>query len=58
MRGPEKLAEIVIVQSPALTVEDDAFRAKVEAVHESIVSLGPETISGGVNDGPLSTTTR
>ena len=54
MRGPEKLAEIVIVQSPALTVEDDAFRAKVEAVHESIVSLGPETISGGVNDGPLS----
>ena len=54
LRGPEKLAEIVIVQSPSLTVDDDAFRAKVEAVHEPIVSLGPETISGGVNDGPLS----
>ena len=54
LRGPEKLAEIVIVQSPSLTVDDDAFRAKVEAVHEPIISLGPETISGGVNDGPLS----
>ena len=54
LRGPEKLAEIVIVQSPTLTVEDEAFRAKVEAVHESIVSLGPEIIFGGINGGPVS----
>ncbi len=54
LRGPEKLAEIVIVQSPSLTVEDAAFRAKVEAVHESIVSLGPDTIAGGINSGPIS----
>ncbi len=30
LRGPEKLAEIVLVQSESLTVEDAAFRAKVE----------------------------
>ena len=54
LRGPEKLAEIVIVQSPTLTVADDAFRAKVEAVHGSIVALGPETIFGGVDGRPIS----
>ena len=54
LRGPERLAEIVIVQSPSLTVEDAAFRAKVEAVHESIVSLGPDTIAGGIDGGPTS----
>ena len=53
LRGPEKLAEIVIVQSPSLTVDDGAFRAKVEALHEEIVSLGPGTISGGINGQPL-----
>ena len=52
LRGPEKLAEIVIVQSPSLTVADGAFRAKVEALHEDIVSLGPETISGGIDGQP------
>ena len=57
LRGPEKLAEIVIVQSPSLTVDDEAFRSKVEAVHAEIVSLGPGTISGGFNDTPCSTTT-
>ena len=54
LRGPEKLAEIVIVQSPTLTVADDAFRTKVEAVHGSIAALGPETIFGGVDGGPIS----
>ena len=53
MRGPEKLAEIVIIQSPTLTVEDEAFRAKVETVHEDIVSLGTGTIAGGINGEPL-----
>ena len=53
LRGPEKLAEIVVVQSESLTVDDAAFRAKVEAVHEGIAALGPQTISGGINDQPL-----
>ena len=54
MRGPEKLAEIVIVQSPSMTVDDEAFRSKVEAVHGSIASLGPETVAGGIDGGPIS----
>ena len=53
LRGPEKLAEIVIIQSPSLTVDDKAFRDKVEAVHEDIASLGPGTIAGGINGSPL-----
>ena len=54
LRGPKLLAEIVIVQSPSLTVQDDAFRAKVEAVHGGITALGPETISGGIDNSPVS----
>jgi len=54
LRGPERLAEIVIVQSQSLTVDDDAFRKKVEAVHLDISSLGPEVISGGIDGSPLS----
>ena len=53
LRGPEKLAEIVIVQSPSLTVDDEAYRAKVEAVHKEIAALGPGTISGGIDGQPL-----
>ena len=53
LRGPEKSAEIVIVQSRSLTVDDEAFRAKVEAVHNEIVGLGPEIISGGIRGQPL-----
>ena len=53
LRGPEKLAEIVIVQSPSLTVDDPAFRARVEAVHEEITALGPGTIFGGIDGSPL-----
>ena len=53
LRGPERLAEIVIVQSPSLTVNDEAFRAKVESVHEEIASLGPGTIFGGIDGEPL-----
>ena len=53
LRGPEKLTEIVIVQSPSLTVDDPAFRTKVEAVHTQILALGPETIDGGIAGEPL-----
>ena len=53
LRGPEKLAEIVVVQSPSLTVRDEAYRAKVEAVHEEIMSLGSGTIAGGIDGQPI-----
>ena len=53
LRGPRRLAEIVIVQSESLTVEDEAFRAKVEEVHEDILALGPGTIAGGIQGQPL-----
>lgn len=51
---PERSAEIVIIQSPDLTVSDARFRAKVEAVHGSISALGPGIISGGIDDKRLS----
>ena len=53
LRGPAKLAETVILQSASLTVDDEAYRAKVEAVHEEIASLGPGTIAGGLGGQPL-----
>ena len=53
LRGPAKSAEIVIVQSPALTVDDPAFRARVEEVHQRIVALGPGTIAGGIDGQPI-----
>ena len=49
LRGPKPLGELVIVQSPSLTVDDPEFRAKVESVHAKIVDLGPETIAGGLH---------
>ncbi len=54
LRGPRALAEIVIVQSPSLTVDDAAFRAKVEKVHSDITALGSDIISGGIDGTPLS----
>lgn len=49
LRGPKALAEIVIVQSNTLTVDDAEFRAKVDQVHQNITALGPEIISGGID---------
>ena len=47
LRGPKPLSELVLVQSPALTVDDPEFRSKVESVHAGIVALGPEKVLGG-----------
>ena len=49
LRGPEPITEIVIVQSDTLTVDDAAFRAKVETVFGQIVALGPEAVTAGLN---------
>ena len=54
LRGPAKSAEIVIIHSDSLTVADPAFRAKVETVHANIVALGPDIVSGGIDDKKIS----
>ncbi len=45
LRGPKPVREIVIVQSDSLTVEDEGFREKVEAVHAAIASLGTDIVT-------------
>ena len=42
-------AEIVIIQSEALTVDDAAFREKVEEVTGELRALGPGVVESGVN---------
>jgi RND superfamily putative drug exporter len=54
LRGPAKSPEIVILRSENLTVDDPAFRAKVEGLHQEITGLGPEIISGGLDDQNIS----
>ena len=54
LRGPAKSPEIVIMRSGTLTVDDPAFRARVEELHQEISSLGPEIISGGLDDQNVS----
>ncbi len=49
LRGPLPLREIVIVQSDSLTVDEPEFRAKVEAVHHEIASLGDDTVTPVLN---------
>ena len=44
---PSPPGEMVIVQSPSLTVEDPAFQAKVESVFARIIGLGPDIVQGG-----------
>ena len=49
LRGPKPLSEVVIVQSPSLTVDDPAFRAKVESIHAQVMELGPDTVQLGLH---------
>ena len=44
---PAAITEVVVVQSDSLTVDDPAFRAKVESLFEEISGLGPEVIEAG-----------
>ena len=43
------LSEAVLVQSETLTVDDPAFRAKVEEVTGALVAIGPDVVAGGFN---------
>ena len=49
LRGPKPLAELVIVQSPSLTVDDPDFRAKVESIHAQVTALGPDKVQLGLH---------
>ena len=43
------LSEAVIVQSETLTVDDPAFRSKVEQLTAELIGLGPEVVADGLN---------
>ena len=45
LRGPKPISEIVIVQSDSLTVADEGFREKVDAVYAGIGSLGADIVT-------------
>ena len=43
------LSEAVMVQSETLTVDDPAFRAKVEELTGALIAIGPDVVGGGLN---------
>ena len=47
LHGPRDIAEVVIVQSETLTVENEAFRSKVEELQQSILAIGADKVTGG-----------
>jgi RND superfamily putative drug exporter len=47
LRGPQRVNEIVIVQSETATVDDEAFRSYVERLYADVSGLGPDVIAGG-----------
>ena len=47
LRGPEPITETVIVQSESLTVDDPAFRERVETLYDEIISLGGDQVTLG-----------
>lgn len=49
LRGPKRAVEIVIVQSEELTVDDPAFRERVETLFEEIMAVGPTKVGQGLN---------
>ena len=50
LSGPPKLSDIVIIRSDTLTVDDDAFRQKVESVFGTIVGFGDQVIESAVHN--------
>ena len=45
MRGPRQLAELVVVESSSVTVDDPAFRTRVESLAAEITALGPDVVA-------------
>jgi RND superfamily putative drug exporter len=48
-RGETPVNEIVIVSSADLTVDDEAFQARVETIFDDVQALGPAIVAGGAN---------
>jgi RND superfamily putative drug exporter len=49
LRGPQRVNEIVIVQSESATVDDPSFRTFVETLYADVSALGPDIVAGGTN---------
>ena len=49
LRGPQRVNEIVIVQSESATVEDPAFQGVVEGLYQDVTALGPEVVASGTS---------
>ena len=49
LHGPQRVREIVIVQSQDATVDDPAFRSFVEGLYREVTALGPDVVAGGTN---------
>ena len=47
--GTQRPREVVVVQSDSLTVDDAAFRAKVNAVYAAMIGLGDDVVSQGLH---------
>ena len=52
LRGPRKAAEVIIVQHPELTVDDNAFQARVEELWVEIAALEVEGTPKGEPEPP------
>ena len=50
LSGPPKYSDIVIIRSDTLTVDDTAFRQKVESVYGTIVGFGDQVIESAVHN--------
>ena len=49
LRGPKPIAEFVIIQSESRTVDDPAFRERVESLYDEIMGLGNAVVSQGTH---------
>ena len=49
LHGPQRVNEIVIVQSESATVDEPAFQAFVEELYRDVTELGPGVVAGGTN---------
>ena len=50
LSGPPKSSDIVIIKSEGLTVDDNAFRQKVESVFGTIVGFGDQVIESAIHN--------
>ena len=49
LRGPKPILEVVVIQSQTLTVDDAAFRERVEGLFAELLALGPEVVAVAQN---------